>query len=1235
MEKNLLKEHMLTSLAYDRKVWSPGQPHKSLTEIDLSGNQLQNCHKALARISQLSSLNVAKNKLTKLPPDFREIVGMLKIDISNNDFNVFPNDVWFCTNLTSLRVAHNRIKEIPSLIENLCLLEELDLSFNKFTDLPVQVGRLKLLSKPNFQGNTLKGIPHNLAKGGDVAIMSFWRAMVDSKRTKKFDVSNTGMVDLPNQIDQMTWLKDLNLSDNGLVRIPPQIATLNLVEHLNLARNRLTTLPKEIGGMRMLRSLDITGNKIRALPLELGLCQDLRELHYEEQMIVMPAKEVLNLGVRSLTIYLRRLREAILHSRLALTGMSLTQVPKEVYDMIDLKELSVDKNGILELESGIINFEELEVLSVNMNQLSDLSFLLGDPRKPPWDKQRLGVLRTLQLRGNQIQVLPPEITRLKSLNIFMMDNNQLTMLPDEIGDLVHLEQLSFSHNELSRIPDTVSTLVELNYLNISHNKIVALPFALGKLMDLTKFPFNDNPLLEPPLEVVVKGADFTLNYLDICCKALQHGVMEVSSINLYEIPREVTRITNLTKLNLSDNKISMVRKELIELEGLEILDLSENNMKIFPTVLCSLSLLSDLNIGHNNITRLPVQLGRLSNLKKLGLKGLQLIQPAAEISNLSAPGIVEYMRKFFRVDKGESRKLDIANVGFRKFPREIAVLGTHLTELSLDGNAIQDITDEIQALSELKRFTASNNQLLNLPYELNFLKEVEYLDFSHNGISAFPNVHALRKLVYLDASHNVMSSLPNNMRRWTALRTLKVTNNDLQSLPEPLGELERLTSIDVSDNRLTSLPGSIKFLTRLGQLHVKNNAMTKVPAVVPLLTTLNELSLSGNRILALPPSLCLCTAIQTLDVSYSHLIAPPAETHEGGISSVFSYLGSLYLAQFDKHLHLTKWNLQAFPLDGNFLTSLTIMDLRHNQIRALPPIIGFYAHLVNLNLQYNLLETMPEQIRSMHASVTELNVSDNLLLKLPNGLCSLTSLIRLRLANNKLKVIPDNVSKLTMLRYLDLDFNRVQTIPETMASMSRLTELFLEDNPIKLITPGSFSNMRSMRHLKVQLDWLDDMIAWRKDLSIYKLISGHGVKCPPTEVLMTGSDAIWKYLIVCANSTVTKVLELSRITFWMMEMEDATQRFYSWPEDLCRYEHLQRLNLAVHACMHIHTYMQTYFHSYIRTHIPTHIRTYIQTCIYTYIHAYIQTYIHTSSHTYMHTYMHAYIHTYIHTCMHT
>lgn len=52
--------------------------------------------------------------------------------------------------------------------------------------------------------------------------------------------------------------------------------------------------------------------------------------------------------------------------------------------MVDLKDLIVDKNDILEIENSILQFDELEVLSANMNKVENLNFLLGDPRKPPW-----------------------------------------------------------------------------------------------------------------------------------------------------------------------------------------------------------------------------------------------------------------------------------------------------------------------------------------------------------------------------------------------------------------------------------------------------------------------------------------------------------------------------------------------------------------------------------------------------------------------------------------------------------------------------------------------------------------------------------------------------------------------------------------------------------------------------------------------------------------------------------
>jgi len=52
----------------------------------------------------------------------------------------------------------------------------------------------------------------------------------------------------------------------------------------------------------------------------------------------------------------------------------------------------------------------------------------------------------------------------------------------------------------------------------------------------------------------------------------------------------------------------------------------------------------------------------------------------------------------------------------------------------------------------------------------------------------------------------------------------------------------------------------------------------------------------------------------------------------------------------------------------------------------------------------------------------------------------------------------------------------------------------------------------------VQSEWLDDNKAWRKDTSMFKMIAGSGVTFPPTEVLVLGSEALWKYMVLVAKS---------------------------------------------------------------------------------------------------------------------
>ena len=186
-----------------------------------------------------------------------------------------------------------------------------------------------------------------------------------------------------------------------------------------------------MGGPRCsLRSLDLSGNMITWLPLELGNCLELRELVVDSEKMITPSTFILSLGVNPVKIYLRRLIEADESLRLGLTGMGLPVVPPEVVAMTDLVELHLDKNSLTDLPAAIVHFDSLRSLSASVNKISTLAFLLGDSRAEPWSRPRLRSLEALNLRGNSLASLPPELSRLAFLRVLHLDNNKLVALPE-------------------------------------------------------------------------------------------------------------------------------------------------------------------------------------------------------------------------------------------------------------------------------------------------------------------------------------------------------------------------------------------------------------------------------------------------------------------------------------------------------------------------------------------------------------------------------------------------------------------------------------------------------------------------------------------------------------------------------------------------------------------------------------------------------------------------------------
>ena len=90
--------------------------------------------------------------------------------------------------------------------------------------------------------------------------------------------------------------------------------------------------------------------------------------------------------------------------------------------------------------------------------------------------------KTLDLSGQRLTTLPPELGRLTALTRLDLANNRLTTLPPEIGQLTALTQLFLINNQLTTLPPE-----------------------LGRLTALRELFLAGNPLQEPPLEVAKQG----------------------------------------------------------------------------------------------------------------------------------------------------------------------------------------------------------------------------------------------------------------------------------------------------------------------------------------------------------------------------------------------------------------------------------------------------------------------------------------------------------------------------------------------------------------------------------------------------------------------------------------------------------------------------------------------------------------------------------------------------------
>jgi hypothetical protein len=92
-----------------------------------------------------------------------------------------------------------------------------------------------------------------------------------------------------------------------------------------------------------------------------------------------------------------------------------------------------------------------------------------------------GFVQSLDLSGQQLEMLPASIHNLSNLETLLLHNNALTRLPATLGNMTHLQSLRISDNALEVLPLPLRNLCGINV----ERGLVGNP--IGKMMTWEEF----------------------------------------------------------------------------------------------------------------------------------------------------------------------------------------------------------------------------------------------------------------------------------------------------------------------------------------------------------------------------------------------------------------------------------------------------------------------------------------------------------------------------------------------------------------------------------------------------------------------------------------------------------------------------------------------------------------------------------------------------------------------------
>ncbi|CAF1181136.1 unnamed protein product, partial [Rotaria sordida] len=363
---------------------------RTLEELLLDANQLQDLPKGVYRLTQLRRLTFSDNEIQYISPEIGQLVNLEELDCSRNDIAEIPDNIRHCRSLQRLDCSGNPLaNNLPAGIIHLRQLNQLTLNDVSLAELPREIGSLSNLRVLEVRENLLKILPDSL---------------VQLPKLESLDLGSNVIEQLPNHMGNLQSLKELWLDSNELHELPNDIGQLKRLQCLDVSENKLTFLPNEIGDLESLTNFELSSNQIEQLPSTIG--------QLKQRLLI------LKINSNSLTKLCNEIGQCLALTELILTENTLTELPITIGNLKNLSNLNVDRNQLTHLPVEIAGCESLGMLSLRDNRLTQI----------PSELSKLKHLHVLDLSGNRLFNLPCTLLECDLKAIWLAENQAQPML---------------------------------------------------------------------------------------------------------------------------------------------------------------------------------------------------------------------------------------------------------------------------------------------------------------------------------------------------------------------------------------------------------------------------------------------------------------------------------------------------------------------------------------------------------------------------------------------------------------------------------------------------------------------------------------------------------------------------------------------------------------------------------------------------------------------------------------